>query len=149
MQEGARTCLTATGRCEETKSATSAEQAEYDLDRANHRRMRRADRRQKRHDEEEAKDQVKSVQTSGYVSDAQQGRRALATNKARPGQGEAAADGSLFASTMTRAAKELKEKAKKAAGRSPTEKVDQRACSGGGRVAASSYVQSAHLQYDT
>ena len=50
---------------------------------------------------------------------------------------------------MTRAAKELKEKAKKAAGRSPTEKVDQRACSGGGRVAASSYVQRAHLQYDT
>ena len=80
---------------------------------------------------------------------AQQGRRALASNKLGQAREKLLRTGSLFASTMTRAAKELKEKAKKAAGRSPTEKVDQRACSGGGRVAASTYVQRAHLQYDT
>ena len=111
--------------------------------------MRRADRRQKRQDEEEAKDQVKSVPTSGYVSMHSKDDAPSPPTKLGQAREKLLRTGSLFASTMTRAAKELKEKAKKAAGRSPTEKVDQRACSGGGRVAASSYVQRAHLQYDT
>ena len=128
---------------------SGAEQAEYDLDRANHRRMRRADRRQKRQDEEEAKDPVQSVPTSGYVSMHSKDDAPSPPTKLGQAKEKLLRTGSLFASTMTRAAKELKEKAKKAAGRSPTEKVDQRACSGGGRVAASTYVQRAHLQYDT
>ena len=119
------------------------------MDRVNQRRMRRADRRQKRHDEEETKDQITSVPTSGYVSMHSKDDAPSPPTKLGQAREKLLRTGSLFASTMTRAAKELKEKAKKAAGGSPTEKVDQRACSGGGRVAASSYVQRAHLQYDT
>ena len=131
------------------KVRNSAEQAEYDLDRANNRRMRRADRRQKRQDEEETKDQVKSVQTSGYVSMHSSHDAPSPSSKLGQAKEKLLRTGSLFASTMTKAARALEAKAKKAAGRSPTEKVDERACSGGGRVAASTYVQRAHLQYDT
>ena len=131
------------------KQRNSAEQAEYDLDRANNRRMRRADRRQKRQDEEETKDQVKSVPTSGYVSMHSSHDAPSPPTKLGQAKEKLLRTGSLFASTMTKAARALEAKAKKATGRSPTEKVDQRACSGGGRVAASSYVQRAHLQYDT
>jgi len=131
------------------KARNSAEQAEYDLDRANNRRMRRADRRQKRQDEEETKDQVKSVPTSGYVSMQSSHDAPSPPTKLGQAKEKLLRTGSLFASTMTKAARALEAKAKKAAGRSPTEKVDQRACSGGGRVAASTYVQRAHLQYDT
>ena len=131
------------------KQRNSAEQAEYDLDRANNRRMRRADRRQKRQEEEETKDQVKSVPTSGYVSMHSSHDAPSPPTKLGQAKEKLFRTGSLFASTMTKAAKALEAKAKKAAGRSPTEKVDERACSGGGRVAASSYVQRAHLQYDT
>ena len=131
------------------KQRNSAEQAEYDLDRANNRRMRRADRRQKRQEEEETKDQVKSVPTSGYVSMHSGHDAPSPPTKLGQAKEKLLRTGSLFASTMTRAARALEAKAKKATGRSPTEKVDQRACSGGGRVAASTYVQRAHLQYDT
>ena len=131
------------------KQRNSAEQAEYDLDRANHRRMRRADRRQKRQDEEETKDQIKSTPTSGYVSMHSKDDAPSPPSKLGQAKEKLLRTGSLFASTVTRAAKELKEKAKKATGRSPTSKIDERACSGGGRVAASTYVQRAHLQYDT
>jgi hypothetical protein len=125
------------------KVRSSAEQAEYDLDRANNRRMRRADRRQKRHDEEEAKDHIKSVPTSGYVL---HGDAPSPPTKLGQAREKLLRTGSLFASTVTKAARALEAKVKK---RSPTSKIDQRACSGGGRVAASSYVQRAHLQYDT
>ena len=131
------------------KVRNSAEQAEYDLDRANNRRMRRADRRQKRQEEEETKDQVKSVPTSGYVSMHSRDDAPSPPTKLGQAKEKLLRTGSLFASTMTKAARALEAKAKKATGRSPTEKVDQRACSGGGRVAASTYVQRAHLQYDT
>ena len=128
------------------KVRNSAEQAEYDLDRANNRRMRRADRRQKRQEEEETKDQVKSVPTSGYVSMHSSHDAPSPPTKLGQAKEKLLRTGSLFASTMTKAARALEAKVKK---RSPTEKVDQRACSGGGRVAASTYVQRAHLQYDT
>ena len=131
------------------KQRNSAEQAEYDLDRANNRRMRRADRRQKRQEEEETKDQVKSVPTSGYVSMHSGHDAPSPPTKLGQAKEKLLRTGSLFASTMTKAARALEAKAKKATGRSPTEKVDQRACSGGGRVTASTYVQRAHLQYDT
>ena len=55
--------------------------------------MRRADRRQKRHDEEETKDQIKSVPTSGYVSMHSKDDAPSPPTKARSGEGEAAADG--------------------------------------------------------
>jgi hypothetical protein len=149
VQEGYADLSDGYGTLRADKQRNSAEQAEYDLDRANNRRMRRADRRQKRHDEEEAKDPVQSVPTSGYVSMHSKDDAPSPPTKLGQAREKLLRTGSLFASTVTRAAKELKEKAKKAAGRSPTEKVDQRACSGGGRVAASTYVQRAHLQYDT
>ena len=128
------------------KVRSSAEQAEYDLDRANHRRMRRADRRQKRHEEEEAKDQVKSVPTSGYVSMHSSHDAPSPPTKLGQAKEKLLRTGSLFASTVTKAAKALEAKVTK---RRPSQKIDERACSGGGRVAASSYVQRAHLQYDT
>ena len=149
MQEGYADLSDGYGTLRADKQRSSAEQAEHDLDRANNRRMRRADRRQKRHDDEETKDQIKSTPTSGYVSMHSSHDAPSPPTKLGQAKEKLLRTGSLFASTMTRAAKELKEKAKKAAGRSPTEKVDQRACSGGGRVAASTYVQRAHLQYDT
>ena len=149
VQEGYADLSDGYGTLRADKVRSSAEQAEYDLDRANNRRMRRADRRQKRQEEEETKDQVKSTPTSGYVSMHSKDDAPSPPTKLGQAKEKLLRTGSLFASTMTRAAKELKEKAKKAAGRSPTEKVDERACSGGGRVAASTYVQRAHLQYDT
>ena len=53
--------------------------------------------------------------------------------------------GTLFAASMTKAARALEARVKK----KPAEKVDERACSGGGRVAASTYVARAHIQFDT
>ena len=94
------------------KVRNSAEQAEYDLDRANNRRMRRADRRQKRQDEEETKDQVKSVQTSGYVSMHSSHDAPSPPTKLGQAKEKLLRTGSLFASTMTKAARALEAKAK-------------------------------------
>ncbi|CAH0377517.1 unnamed protein product [Pelagomonas calceolata] len=143
VQEGYADLSDGYGNLRGDKVRSSAEQAEFELDRANQRRMRRADRRQKRQEDEEAKDQVKSVPTSGYVLHGDVPSPPTKLGQARE---KLLRTGSLFASTVTKAAKALEAKVKK---RSPSSKIDQRACSGGGRVAASSYVQRAHLQYDT
>ena len=56
MQEGYADLSDGYGTLRADKQRNSAGQAEFDLDRANNRRMRRADRRQKRHEEEEKGD---------------------------------------------------------------------------------------------
>ena len=149
VQEGRGLCLMATGRCERTSRGTAPSRPSTIL---TERIIGGCGERT------EAEKTGRGGGQGPNKVDAHVGLRAMHSKDDAPSPpsklGQAKEKllrtGSLFASTMTRAAKELKEKAKKAAGRSPTEKVDQRrACSGGGRVAASTYVQRAHLQYDT
>jgi len=133
------------GELRSDKRRTAADQAEHDLDRANDRRMRRADRRQQKRDAEEAKDPVRGTNTTGYVGMHSLDDAPSPTSKLGQAKDKLLRTGTLFAASITKAARALEARVKK----KPAEKVDERACSGGGRVAASTYVARAHIQFDT
>ena len=133
------------GELRSDKRRTAADQAEHDLDRANDRRMRRADRRQQKRDAKEAKDPVHGTNTTGYVGMHSLDDAPSPTSKLGQAKDKLLRTGTLFAASMTKAARALEARVKK----KPAKKVDERACSGGGRVAASTYVARAHIQFDT